>query len=67
MNKWRGVECPNCGKKGLAYANHPHAQGWKDYDHITCRYCHASFPSGKVEEYFKKLTERILKSKETEK
>lgn len=35
--------CPNCKKKGLRYANHPHAQGWKDYNKANCRYCGKTF------------------------
>lgn len=32
-------ECPNCGRKGLGFAPHPHASGWKDYNAARCRYC----------------------------
>lgn len=39
----RSKLCPNCGRKGLHYANHPHAFGYKDYDKIECRFCHARF------------------------
>jgi hypothetical protein len=35
--------CPKCGKKGVGYAAHPHAYGWKDYDRASCRYCRARF------------------------
>jgi hypothetical protein len=35
--------CPKCGKKGVGYANHPHALGWKDYGRVRCRYCGKSW------------------------
>jgi uncharacterized Zn-finger protein len=35
--------CPKCQRKGLGYANHPHAFGWKDYGRTRCRYCKAVF------------------------
>ena len=35
--------CLECGKKGLHYANHPHARGWKDYGYVVCRFCHTRF------------------------
>jgi len=37
------VVCLNCGKKGVGYARHPHAYGYKDYSRATCRYCQARF------------------------
>lgn len=37
------VKCPSCGRKGLGYAPHPHAFGYKDYSKAQCRYCHATF------------------------
>lgn len=37
------VECPSCGRKGVGYAAHAHAIGWKDYERASCRYCHKSF------------------------
>ena len=37
------VRCPKCGKKGLGYAAHPHAFGYKDYNRAECRYCKARF------------------------
>jgi hypothetical protein len=40
---FRGVPCPKCQRKGLSYAPHPHAFGWKDYGHAYCRYCHTRF------------------------
>ena len=36
-------ECPACKRKGLGYAAHPHAYGWKDYGHASCRYCRKTF------------------------
>lgn len=36
--------CPMCNRKGLGYANHPHAFGWKDYGRASCRYCGARLP-----------------------
>lgn len=35
--------CPACERKGLGYAAHPHAFGWKDYDRASCRYCRKTF------------------------
>lgn len=35
--------CPNCNKKGLHYANHPHAAGYKDYSRVVCRFCNKTF------------------------
>lgn len=35
--------CPKCGKRGVGYASHPHAYGWKDYSRASCRYCGARF------------------------
>jgi len=37
------VVCPACGKKGVGYAPHPHAYGWKDYSKARCRYCGKRF------------------------
>ena len=37
------VPCPKCGRKGVGYASHPHAYGWKDYSKAECRYCMAIF------------------------
>jgi DNA-directed RNA polymerase subunit RPC12/RpoP len=48
MKELQGVKCPNCGKKGLSYAPHPHAFGLKNYEKINCRYCGASFRPPKV-------------------
>jgi len=39
----KGKPCPACGRKGLHYADHPHAYGHKDYGRIECRFCRASF------------------------
>jgi len=38
LHRGRAI-CPACGRKGLGYANHPHAFGWKDYGRASCRYC----------------------------
>lgn len=35
--------CPKCSKKGVGYAAHPHAFGYKDYSRASCRYCGATF------------------------
>lgn len=35
--------CPKCKRKGVGYAMHPHAYGWKDYERAKCRYCNAYF------------------------
>ena len=37
----RKKPCPKCGRKGLHYADHPHAFGWKDYERVRCRFCQA--------------------------
>lgn len=47
----RAVKCPKCGKKGLHYANHPHAFGWKDYSAIECRFCNTKFNASKLIKY----------------
>ena len=41
--KLKVCSCPNCGKKSLGYANHPHAQGYKDKGTISCRSCNKRF------------------------
>ena len=38
-SEMRSCPCPKCKKKTLAYANHPHAQGYKDTNRIRCRSC----------------------------
>jgi hypothetical protein len=38
LRKGRHI-CPSCGKKGIGYAGHAHAFGYKDYDRFSCRYC----------------------------
>ena len=35
--------CPKCGKKGLSFAAHPHAFGYKDHTRVDCRYCGSTF------------------------
>jgi hypothetical protein len=42
LKKGRAI-CPNCGKKGVGYAIHAHAFGYKDYDRASCRYCNSTF------------------------
>lgn len=42
LSRGRAV-CPDCGRKGVGYAAHAHALGWKDYGRATCRYCRARF------------------------
>ena len=37
------VECPSCKRKGVGFAAHAHALGWKDYERASCRYCHKVF------------------------
>lgn len=39
----RTKPCPGCGKKGLSFAAHPHAFGYKDYSRVRCRYCKSTF------------------------
>jgi transposase-like protein len=36
-------KCPACNRKGLHYAMHPHAFGWKDTSRLECRFCHKTF------------------------
>ena len=42
-NNLRSSPCPKCDRKGLHYADHPHAFGYKDYDRSVCRFCKARF------------------------
>jgi cytochrome c5 len=44
--------CPNCDRKGLHYANHPHAFGYKDVYRMTCRFCHEQFITDELTQYF---------------
>ena len=37
------VECPKCKRKGVGFAAHAHAYGWKDYNRASCRYCKTDF------------------------
>jgi hypothetical protein len=46
--------CPSCGKKGLHYSDHPHAFGYKDYEHIERRFCKKVFNAGKIEQEIEK-------------
>lgn len=43
------IPCPKCKRKGLHYAMHAHAYGWKDTSRATCRFCHATFKAVDVE------------------
>jgi len=47
MDDLRKMPCPKCGRKGLHYASHPSALGYKDRDHAGCRFCHATFKINK--------------------
>lgn len=49
LRKHRAL-CPKCARKGLGFANHPHAYGWRDYSRARCRYCEARFPIVSPEE-----------------
>lgn len=42
------IVCPKCKKKGLHYANHEHAFGWKNYDVVECRFCHSRYDAESV-------------------
>lgn len=50
MINLKGKQCPKCKRKGLHFANHPHAFGWKDYSRIECRFCGARFKERAAEE-----------------
>ena len=43
MPKNKFVPCPNCGRKGLHYMDHPDAFGYKDFERVECRFCHKQF------------------------
>lgn len=43
MKDWKKELCPKCGRRGLHYADHPHARGFKDYDRLNCRFCKSGF------------------------
>jgi hypothetical protein len=55
--KLQNFPCPNCNKKGLHFADHPHAFGYKDFDKVVCRFCHTRFYADKIEEEYKKWDE----------
>ena len=61
-NKFKGLKCPKCGKKGLSYAPHPHAYGWKNYDKVACRYCEARFPASQIEAHLTKHAPDVVES-----
>ena len=48
MRGFQGMKCSRCQKKGLAYAGHPHAFGWKDLAVVECRYCKTRFKAEPV-------------------
>ncbi len=37
------VKCPECQRKGVGFAGHPHASGYKDHDRARCRFCRCEF------------------------
>lgn len=39
----RKEPCPECGRKGLHFRDHPHALGYKDYSRVQCRFCRTTF------------------------
>jgi len=41
-----GRNAPNADAR--AWARHPHAFGFKDYDHAVCRYCRCRFKTVRV-------------------
>ena len=43
------LPCAKCGKKGVGFASHPHAQGFKNYSRAKCRYCGAAYTVKAVE------------------
>jgi hypothetical protein len=57
-----GIPCPQCKRKGLHYCSHPHAFGWKDYDHAECRFCHGRFKA--VECILQPLAEKVKREEE---
>lgn len=46
----RRKPCPGCGKKGLAFADHPDAFGYKDRTRVRCRYCKGTFKKKQQQE-----------------
>ena len=63
-NKFKGIKCPKCCKKGLRYAPHPHAYGWKNYDKVACRYCGTRFPAPQIEAHIRRTTDTDTESAE---
>lgn len=37
------AECPKCHRRGVGFAPHPHAYGYKDRGRLICRFCRARF------------------------
>ena len=65
MNKFKGIKCPKCNKRGIRYADHPHAYGFKNYNRVSCRYCNSFFNSKPFEIYVEKANaEKSIKSDE---
>jgi len=40
---FRGIPCPACTRKGLKHPDHAHAQGYKEYSRVKCRFCEKSW------------------------
>ena len=59
IQSFKGIKCPKCKRKGLHYSDHPHAFGWKDYDHVKCRFCHARFKSDDIENLVNDIEEDL--------
>lgn len=57
IGKMTGVKCPKCGKKGLGHPTHAHAQGYKEYGEVRCRYCKARWKTENIEKYIKQQKE----------
>lgn len=53
--KYTGIPCPECNKKGLSLADHPHAYGHKDLNRVRCRYCKKTFDRQKLNDYLDKV------------
>lgn len=54
IGKMTGVKCPKCSKKGLGHPPHAHAQGYKEYGEVRCRYCKTRWKTENIKEYIKK-------------
>jgi hypothetical protein len=49
--KFKSIKCPKCERKGLHHPEHAHAQGWKEYSEIKCRFCKTRFKTQYIEKY----------------